>query len=239
LELLPDGSFTYVPREKFNREDFFAYRATDGVDASPPVEVTIVIATAHPWHNGLWPLNVNDDELVTPIDALLIINALNRGEAGRLLFERTRPLSGPFYDVNRDGFLSPADVLQVINYLNRDRGTGLAGEAEAGGEAAESPSAAGVLTDIPTTSASRRPGSRGRPAAEARNRVKTPANDWRPALDVLFAKWDRVAPGLTGRMSTNSAPGEDDGDILDISVWSCLRDWAFPKWPGHARRVGH
>jgi hypothetical protein len=127
LELHSDGSFTYTPNSHFNREDTFEYYVDDGTYESDPATVTITVATAFPWYNGHNRLNVNDDTLVTPIDALLIINALNRGESGRLPLERPRPLTTPFYDVNRDGYLSPIDALQVINYLNR----GGDGEGEA------------------------------------------------------------------------------------------------------------
>jgi hypothetical protein len=91
----------------------------------------LTIATAYPWHNSLNRLNVNDDGYVTPIDALLVINALNRGEAGKLSLDRARPLAKPFYDVNRDGCLSPINAFQVINHLNRGGGEGEADELDA------------------------------------------------------------------------------------------------------------
>jgi protocatechuate 3,4-dioxygenase beta subunit len=61
-------------------------------------------------------LDVSGDGLITPLDALLIVNRLNQPTIGSDL---------PF-DVNRDGSLSPLDALLVINQLNESR------ESEAG-----------------------------------------------------------------------------------------------------------
>lgn len=71
------------------------------------------------------PLDVNADGFVSPIDALLPINALNTGNvieggAGRLPDREQFP-DEPFYDTNADCFLTPIDVLLVINALNVDR----------------------------------------------------------------------------------------------------------------------
>jgi hypothetical protein len=60
------------------------------------------------------PLDVNYDGFISPIDALLVVNHLNRGGA---------PLSSRL-DVNRDRFVSPIDALLVVNYLNRRDGSG-------------------------------------------------------------------------------------------------------------------
>ena len=124
LVLRDDGSFEYTPDANFNREVAFRYRASDGEYESDPATVAITVQTQHAWHNGLQPLDVSDDTFVSPIDALLCINGLNRAEGGKLPVDRPRPLTKPFYDVNRDGFLSPIDALQVINYLNRGGGEG-------------------------------------------------------------------------------------------------------------------
>ena len=74
------------------------------------------------FHNGRNPLDVNDDSYVSPLDALLIINDLNRA-GGRLLFGTNK--SHLFVDVNGDDALSPRDALLVINQLNlANRGEG-------------------------------------------------------------------------------------------------------------------
>lgn len=136
LDLRSDGSFTYTPDPGYNREDFFTYRAFDGSYESEIASVNITIETEFPWHNGLNPLDVNDDGSVSPSDALAIINALNDGKAGPLSPTRPRPLSKNFYDVGPikegvfrpDNYLSPSDALLIINYLNR-RASEAEGEA--------------------------------------------------------------------------------------------------------------
>lgn len=68
------------------------------------------------------PLDTNDDGIVSPIDALLIINYLNRSGPG-LVTDTTENL-----DTNGDRIISPIDVLLVINYLNNRAATAPEGE---------------------------------------------------------------------------------------------------------------
>ncbi|MCC7338411.1 MAG: putative Ig domain-containing protein [Pirellulaceae bacterium] len=88
------------------------------------------------WSNPSRPLDVNNDLLITPMDALLIINRLNSRSSG-VLPTRTNCLDY-YYDVNGDQLSTPMDVLQVVNELNlRSRANGsvnarVEGEAEVG-----------------------------------------------------------------------------------------------------------
>ncbi len=77
------------------------------------------------WTNGLSALNVNNDSagLISPIDALLIINELNGKKiqdpnSGALPAHKPGVEPPPYIDVNCDGRVSPIDVLQVVNHLN-------------------------------------------------------------------------------------------------------------------------
>ncbi|MFO0939236.1 MAG: dockerin type I domain-containing protein [Pirellulales bacterium] len=79
------------------------------------------------WQNPRDRYDVNDNSLVSPVDALLVINALNSG-GGRILAGSGFPTS-PYIDVTGDGVLSPVDALLVINFLNQNRG---GGESESG-----------------------------------------------------------------------------------------------------------
>jgi Dockerin type I domain len=82
------------------------------------------LTAAAQWQNSLLPLDVSGDGIVSPLDALLIINYIN-GIAGsshtaRLpSFDTERPLEHSFYDVNGSNTIEPRDVLEVINALNR------------------------------------------------------------------------------------------------------------------------
>ncbi len=75
--------------------------------------------------------DVNGDGSTSPIDALIVINSLNRGgsrELPRNTGGEGEASSLMFIDVNADGYLSPIDVLQIINALNRGA---ISGEGEA------------------------------------------------------------------------------------------------------------
>ena len=103
----------------------------DTVNAGRTVSVVVPIdiqADSNPWHNRQLPYNTNFDvdslgnELVNAIDALTIINSLNRaGGSYRLpIFRRATPGAAELqYDVNDDGSVTAIDALVVINYLNR------------------------------------------------------------------------------------------------------------------------
>jgi hypothetical protein len=64
-------------------------------------------------------LDVNNDRVVSPIDALIVINAINSRET---LAIGPAGLGGAAsVDVNADGYVSPLDALLVINELNAVR----------------------------------------------------------------------------------------------------------------------
>ncbi|WP_404310404.1 Ig-like domain-containing protein [Neorhodopirellula lusitana] len=102
----------------------------DNVDTPVPVEnilydsESILITSGssttgsgEPLHNNAIPADVNGDNLVTAIDALLVINEMSRmhaeGESASASVAR------PYYhDVNGDGYVSAIDALRVINQLN-------------------------------------------------------------------------------------------------------------------------
>ncbi len=47
LALAADGAFTYTPEPDFNGEDGFSYRASDGIDSSDPVAVTLTVTAVN------------------------------------------------------------------------------------------------------------------------------------------------------------------------------------------------
>ncbi|MCA9206691.1 MAG: hypothetical protein KDA59_26735, partial [Planctomycetales bacterium] len=84
---------------------------------------------ASDWLNPGQPLDVNDDLIVSPIDALIGINSLNlNGSRTLSAIESESP--PPYYDVNGDGEHSPIDVLLVTNVLNANSPTVAARLAE-------------------------------------------------------------------------------------------------------------
>ncbi len=74
------------------------------------------------WYNNGNPHDVDDDGVVAPLDALLIINSLNEDGARALPTER--PLDACFYDVSRDHSIAPNDAILVINEIARQRKQG-------------------------------------------------------------------------------------------------------------------
>ena len=80
-----------------------------------PVQVNF--SSNSSWTNSNKAVDVDGNGVISPLDALLVINRLNL-EGSHLL-----PTPGaeppPYLDTNGDGSLSPLDALLVINHLNR------------------------------------------------------------------------------------------------------------------------
>ncbi|XZE20921.1 putative Ig domain-containing protein [Pirellulaceae bacterium SH449] len=69
-----------------------------------------------PWQNPARPLDVDNDQTLSPLDALVLINRINAFGSGPLPI-RINPLDY-YYDVDGDSQLTPLDVLRVINAIN-------------------------------------------------------------------------------------------------------------------------
>jgi hypothetical protein len=78
-------------------------------------------------------LDLSGDGLVTPMDALIVIDALNASPGGSLLDRPELRLATPKIDVNGDGELTAGDALRVIDFLNA-RPRPETGSNESGGE---------------------------------------------------------------------------------------------------------
>src|SRR4029078_12579940 len=63
-------------------------------------------------------LDLSGDHHVSPLDALLVINALIEQPDPALFDLPALRQAIPKIDTNGDGELSPADALRIINYLN-------------------------------------------------------------------------------------------------------------------------
>ncbi len=80
---------------------------------------------AAPWHNSLNALDVNHDAMVSPLDALTIVNDLLANGAHAVPAQSVSPLAAmsgsstniSFLDVNGDNLVSPLDLINVINAL--------------------------------------------------------------------------------------------------------------------------
>ena len=73
------------------------------------------------WQHPTNPCDVDASGGVTPRDALLVINDLDRHGSRLLPAERRTDPPAYYLDVNGDGSLAPLDALRVINALHEDR----------------------------------------------------------------------------------------------------------------------
>jgi membrane-associated phospholipid phosphatase len=71
------------------------------------------------WHNGDFPCDVDGSGYVTPLDALIVINDLNRNGTRAINDQETASAA---VDVNADAFVTPLDALLIINILNKYSG---------------------------------------------------------------------------------------------------------------------
>ncbi|MEK6871988.1 MAG: dockerin type I domain-containing protein [Nanoarchaeota archaeon] len=101
---IKDGDKNYLIRLSTHSFDANYRGLQDAIEA-----VTLDIG-AYPYRNPFHHQDVNADSSISPIDVLLIFNALNNKS-------QTRSFP-PFLDVSGDGYLAPLDALIVINYLN-------------------------------------------------------------------------------------------------------------------------
>jgi hypothetical protein len=117
------GSFTFVagPADVLPQHEVLLFDRNEPVPPGfieyAPFSMTTVEEASQLLRNPRNALDVNDDTTVSPIDALLVINELNR--AGRTPAAREAGTDRLFLDVNGDSYLSPLDALVVINELNR------------------------------------------------------------------------------------------------------------------------
>ncbi len=96
--------------------------ATDADGKSVTTEVTVEVhSRIPPFQNQFEPRDVNSDGSISAVDALIVLNQLNRYGPRKLPDDAVPGASGEsphWVDVNGDGLITPIDVLLIINYLN-------------------------------------------------------------------------------------------------------------------------
>jgi VCBS repeat-containing protein len=136
--IVASGKVRYTPDDDYLGPDAFEYSVADDSGARSNIAtVSIqVVDNLRPWRNAFNPVDVNGDSLVSPWDALIIINYLHFNGPTELPVPPTGEFSPPPYlDVTGDNLVSPLDALQVINALNRaarQSGSGEPAEGEPG-----------------------------------------------------------------------------------------------------------
>jgi hypothetical protein len=84
----------------------------------PSAALAREIDTDLTWQNVSRPTDVNDDGVVSAIDALIVINFINGFGSQRLTAPTPAFAPPPFWDVSGDGNVTPIDALIVINEIN-------------------------------------------------------------------------------------------------------------------------
>lgn len=125
-----------------------------GVAGSGEVEDIRLDVSNNPFRNPVDRYDVNNSGLVTPLDALQIVNALGRNDGNSIFLDvLPLPVDLPEYpDVSGDGVVSALDSLQVINELSRIV-NGQSGSGEWVLETADAtyvPNSSGVMASTPT-----------------------------------------------------------------------------------------
>ncbi len=99
-------------------------RTDEIVFGTDTIEITGEAAAAPQFHNASNPFDVNNDDFVSPLDALLVINRLSSGGPLTGSGQRAEAAAGSsgvatigYVDVNGDHHVSPLDALLVINQL--------------------------------------------------------------------------------------------------------------------------
>ena len=181
-------------------------------------------------------LDVNADGKISPIDALLVINLLNRVGSGPVaeIFERMAGGAGgeadgdmdAYFDVNRDGHLSPRDALLVINRLNRADGEGEPNASDRRNDVATMvivPPSSGVANDragqrVPLGSfcSILASGTRAE-ATDVAGRPILALPEDKPLIDATSAV-ARAALNISGESVAGSEAERMDDEVLDLLV---------------------
>ncbi len=116
-----DGAAIYSDRVEVELTD--GGRTDDDQTQDGAIQATIGLASVtRPWTNT-FAYDVNNDGIVQPIDALIVINDLNRKGIRDLSTRLQGSEQLPnFIDVSGDQKAAPIDALLIINYLNRQLG---------------------------------------------------------------------------------------------------------------------
>jgi len=144
------GSIRFTPTTGFTGTSSFRYTISDTNFATSDSALVTVRVVTSLYQNPNNRFDVNADGFVSPIDALIVINDLQR--KGTRILSPTEFVPPPFIDVNGSGSVEPIDVLNVINFLNTQSRTGSGeGEGEGEGNPAISSAAPAVTVTSGTT----------------------------------------------------------------------------------------
>ncbi|MCA9262703.1 MAG: tandem-95 repeat protein, partial [Planctomycetales bacterium] len=109
---------TYTAPVSFTGRAIFRYRVTDtgGMSSNEATGTIYVAAPATPWQNPVFRFDAIPDDVITPLDALAIVNNLAI-DLANVPSGNLGEFPPPFVDVNGNNVVDPIDALQVVNNL--------------------------------------------------------------------------------------------------------------------------
>ncbi len=112
------ASFTSDPADESPVHDILVFGSETATDPAA-VEFGATRLRVVQFTNDSRPNDVDTNQVVAPLDALLVINELNANGPRQLAMNLPwDAIPQHAVDVNRDGYVSPLDALQIINELN-------------------------------------------------------------------------------------------------------------------------
>jgi hypothetical protein len=123
IDALPPGTYTVRAAQREGGVQSWPLAGSYATKIGPGEQAALRNFAMHDdqvvaaYQNVVNRLDVNNDGLVSPLDALNVINELRR--AGPRLLAPPKETPTFYWDVNGDGLISPLDALQIINRLNR------------------------------------------------------------------------------------------------------------------------
>jgi hypothetical protein len=109
----------YVSEAGYVGMDVLSYVAIDDLEASsaPAVVKVYVTDPQAPWQNPVQAVDVDANEQIGPLDAIVVINNLGQSLALPSVIPGLPQAPPPFLDVDGNRILTPLDALLVINRL--------------------------------------------------------------------------------------------------------------------------
>ena len=111
-----NGQVLYTPNVNFFGNDSFQYLVFDDSGRQSNAATVDIVVLASRLQNPSNRFDVTGDGLVTPIDALRILNHLNL-TGGNGILVQPGDVGPDYFDVNGDGSITANDVLLVLNNL--------------------------------------------------------------------------------------------------------------------------
>jgi hypothetical protein len=181
------------------------------------LDATLTITGGNRWQNPAQPLDTNDDNAVTSLDALLGINAMNaRGAIALRDADMTVKGSRVYLDASGDTNHAPDDILLVINHLNR----GFSLQPEAEGEAIVPES----RLDIGLESTQRPLPATNRLAGESQARSNVVERPVTPPIPVA----EHGDESAHAHRQSGSGNAQTEEDLLSLLADDLTRLWFTP-----------